>query len=306
MADSNSFVFGTLPTSSASFSCVDFKAKLRPRKRTIVAKGGRNRCSCGANTESSATNSNLSNSILTTPFSNPFPSSHPPSTNFPASISSGLQSCNDKKVMPLSSDNAENSRKDAQPNQQTIQKEIETVPKMEETSESVSSPRLPLIPISRILKDIPHSPHFLQLRSYSEVARKSLMAGWDRAFEETVEEIHTLKANDFWVRSSELWKTMEELQSLGYNVFRPRKRLVELTKVMEELHLHKMWIRRLKSKAESHRMEKCRLESVILGLQKSAEREQADLVEMLVEVTKMEKDAPKFDGAFAALAIEPM
>ncbi|XP_041002394.1 uncharacterized protein LOC121248006 isoform X2 [Juglans microcarpa x Juglans regia] len=299
MADSNSFVFGTLPTSSASFSCVDVKAKLRPRKRTIVAKGGRNRCSCGANTKSSTTNSNFSNSILTTPFSNPFSSSHPPSTNFPASISFGLQSCNNKKVMPLSSDKAENSRKDAQPNQQTIQKEIETAP---ETSESVSSRRLPLIPISRIRKGIPHSPHFLQLRSYSEVARKSLMAGWDRAFE----EIHTLIANDFWVRSSELWKTTEELQSLGYNVFRQRKSLVELTEVMEELHLYKMWIRRLKSKAESHRMEKCRLESVILGLLKSAEREQADLVEMLEEVTKMEKDAPKFNGAFAALAIEPM
>ncbi|KAG6735010.1 hypothetical protein I3843_01G288300 [Carya illinoinensis] len=259
MADSNSFVFGTLSASSASFSSgtFDVKAKLRPRNRLMVAKGGRNRSSFRANTESSATNSNLSNSTLTTPFSNPFPSSHPlyitstsgagETTNFPAPISSGLQSSNamnstvfvhvfassfvthDKKVMPLSSDHAENSWKDAQPNQHTIQKEIETVPKMEETSESVSSPRLPLIPISRILKGIPHSPHFLQIRSYSEVARKSLMAGWDRAFEETVEEIHTLTANDFWFRSSKLWKTMEELQSLGYNVFRPRKRLVELT-----------------------------------------------------------------------------
>lgn len=81
---------------------------------------------------------------------------------------------------------------------------------------------------------------------------------------------------------------------------------VELTEVMEELQLFKMWIRRLKSKAESHRMEKCRLESVILGLQKRAEREKADLVEMLEEVTQMEKDTPKFYAAFAALAIEPM
>lgn len=132
------------------------------------------------------------------------------------------------------------------------------------------------------------------------------MAGWDRAFEETVEEIHTLTANDFWVRSSKLWKTMEELQSLGYNVFRLRKRLAELTEVMEELQLYKMEIRRLKSKAESHRMEKCRLESVILGLQNRAQKEQADLVETLEEVIKMEKDAPKFVGVFAALAIEPM
>jgi len=68
---------------------------------------------------------------------------------------------------------------------------------MEENSEPASCPDLPLIPISRILKGMPHCPHFLQLRSYFEVARKNLMAGWDRAFEEAIKEIHSLTAKNF-------------------------------------------------------------------------------------------------------------
>lgn len=177
---------------------------------------------------------------------------------------------------------------------------------MEENSEPASCPDLALIPISRILKGIPHCPHFLQLRSYSEVARKNLIGGWDRAFEETVEEIHSLTAKDFWAEGGKLWKSMEELQSLGYNVFRLRKRLVELMEVMEEQKLSKLEIGRLARKAESHRMEKSRLESVILGLQQRAQREQAAMVDLLKEVAKMENDLPKFDGAVALLAMEPL
>jgi hypothetical protein len=130
-------------------------------------------------------------------------------------------------VESVSSEQAENSGKETKPNQQPTQKENEKVSLMEENSEPASCPDLALIPISRILKGIPHCPHFLQLRSYSEVARKNLIGGWDRAFEETVEEIHSLTAKDFWAEGGKLWKSMEELQSLGYNVFRLRKRLVE-------------------------------------------------------------------------------
>ncbi|GMY39841.1 DUF724 family protein [Fagus crenata] len=202
-------------------------------------------------------------------------------------------------VEVVSSAHADNSGKDTEPNQQTIQKE------MEQNSGSISCPPLPLIPISRILKGIPHSPHFLQLRSHSEAAKKNLMAGWDRTFEETVEDIHSLTAKDFWVRASELWKTMEELQSLGYNVFMLRKRLVELTEVMVDQKLSQLEIRRLKVKAESHRMEKSTLESVILGLKIRTEREQVAMIEVLKEVAKMENEVPKFDGVFASLAMEP-
>jgi hypothetical protein len=212
----------------------------------------------------------------------------------------------EKMVYSARSKQAENSGKDAEPNQQPTQRENKKVSQMEENSEPASCPDLPLIPISRILKGIPHCPHFLQLRSYSEVARKNLMAGWDRAFEEAVEEIHSLTAEDFWVEASELWKTMEDLQSLGYNVFRLRKRLVELMEVMEDQKLSKLEIGRLTRKAESHRMEKSRLESVILGLQQRAQREQAAMVERLKEVVEIKNGLPKFDGAFAVLAMEPL
>lgn len=212
-----------------------------------------------------------------------------------------IKHCDAEKMVEVAgSDHAENSGKDSGLNQQNTLKEIE------ENSEPVSCPPLPLISISRILKGIPHSPHFLQLRSHSEAARKNLMAGWDRAFEETVEEIHSLTANDFWVRASELWKTMEELQSSGYNVFKLRKRLVELTEVILQQKLSRLEIRRLKVKAESHRMEMSRLESVILGLHIQVEKEQVAMVEVLKEAAKMENELPKFDSGFASLAMGPL
>lgn len=206
-------------------------------------------------------------------------------------------------VESVSSDKGEKSGKDARSTQQTTWKDNKAV-SMEDASDSVHCPPLALIPISRILKGIPHGPHFLQLRSYSEMTRKILMNGWDRIFEETVEEIHSLSAKDFWARASQLCKTMEELNGLGYNVFPLRKRLVELAAVMEAQKLSKLEISRLKSKAESHRMEESRLESVILGLQQRARGQQAAMWELLKEVDKIEKDLPKFDDAFDVLAME--
>ena len=124
-----------------------------------------------------------------------------------------------------------------------------------------------LIMISRILKGIPQSPHFYQLRNQSKLVRKSIIALWDSIFEETVEQIQSLRANDFWVRAKELWKTLEELQTVGYNVVVLRRRSVELSNVMTEAKLSELDIKRLKVKAENHRAEKSRLEFVILNLQ---------------------------------------
>ncbi|KAL0003307.1 hypothetical protein SO802_017088 [Lithocarpus litseifolius] len=290
MADTNSFVFAATEGFSCSLGTInDVKDKRGCRICRVTRKGGKTRSHSfvfGGYTVSSATNQNLSNYTPTTPFCNPF--SFATSSVLP-------------HTTPIAgSDHAENSGKDSGLNQQNTLKVIE------DNSEPVSCPPLPLKRISRILKGIPHNPHFLQLRSHSEAARKNLMAGWDRAFEETVEEIHSLTANDFWVRASEMWKTMEELQSLGYNVLKLRKRLVELTEVMVQQKLSQLEIRRLKVKAESHRMEMSRLENVILGLQIQVEKEQLATVEVLKEVAKMENELPKFDSGFASLAMGPL
>ena len=90
--------------------------------------------------------------------------------------------------------------------------------------------------VSRILNGIAQSPHFYQLKSFSELTRKSLISGWDQVFEKTVEEFQSLQVVDFWVKAKELWKTMEELQSMVYNVILLR-RLVELTDVAMGLKL---------------------------------------------------------------------
>lgn len=165
---------------------------------------------------------------------------------------------------------------------------------------------LPLTLVSRSLNGIPQNPHFYQLRNYSELTRKKLISAWDQIFEETVKEIQSLQAVDFWVRAKKLWKTMEELQNLGYNVIALRKRLVELTDVMLEFKLSKCVIKGLKIKAENYRMEKSRLESLIVNLQAMAKREEDSMESKLIEAEKLENDLPKFDAAFAKLAKEPL
>ncbi|KAI4306805.1 hypothetical protein L6164_030051 [Bauhinia variegata] len=99
------------------------------------------------------------------------------------------------------------------------------------------------------------------------MVRDRSVAAWDRIFEETVEQIHDLKAEDFWDKASELWKVMEELQSMGYNVISIRRR-----------------------------MEKCRLESIILCLKGRIEREEENKVQVLNEVDNMEKELANYDG----------
>ncbi|XP_043816808.1 uncharacterized protein LOC110624697 isoform X14 [Manihot esculenta] len=163
-----------------------------------------------------------------------------------------------------------------------------------------------LMVISRILKGIPQDPHFYQLRNHSELARKIMICSWDQIFLETAEKIHSLQPNGFWVRARELWKTMEELQSMGYNVIPLRRRLVELTNVMTDLKLFKSNIKGLKIKAEDHRAEKRRLKFVILSLQEIIMGEEEGMERVVAEVMDLEKELPKFDEAFANLALEPL
>ncbi|KAG8644924.1 hypothetical protein MANES_10G015200v8 [Manihot esculenta] len=163
-----------------------------------------------------------------------------------------------------------------------------------------------LMVISRILKGIPQDPHFYQLRNHSELARKMMICSWDQIFLETAEKIHSLQPNGFWVRARELWKTMEELQSMGYNVIPLRRRLVELTNVMTDLKLFKSNIKGLKIKAEDHRAEKRRLKFVILSLQEIIMGEEEGMERVVAEVMDLEKELPKFDEAFANLALEPL
>ncbi|KAK9283672.1 hypothetical protein L1049_011922 [Liquidambar formosana] len=169
-----------------------------------------------------------------------------------------------------------------------------------------SNSHLPLTVVSKFLKGIPQNPHFLQLRRHSQLVKKNLISGWDQTFEETVDQIHALRAVDFWVRARELWRALEELQSLGYNVLLLRRRLVELTDVMMELKSSKCKILGLKNKAESHRMEKSRLESEILNLKSQVQREQISIEEALKNVVEMENEIPRFDGVFANLATKPL
>lgn len=174
-----------------------------------------------------------------------------------------------------------------------------------DTSETRTS-HLPLTAISKFLKGIPQSPHFFQLRNYSELVKKNLISGWDRTFEEVVEQIHALKVDDFWIRVRELWKTLEELQSLGYNVLLLRRRLVELHDILVELKWCKGKIFGLKNEAEIHRREKSRLEKEIIKLQAWVGREHICIKEALREVKAMENDLPKFETVFDNLALKPL
>lgn len=170
----------------------------------------------------------------------------------------------------------------------------------------LSNSPLPLTLVTRILNGIPQNPYFYQLRNYSELTRKNLISAWDQTFEETVIEIHSLQAMDFWVRAKTLWKTIEELQNLGYNVIALRRRLVDLGDIMMELKSSQLQIKGLKIKAENHRMEKSRLLSLIVNLQELAKKEEDCMESKLIEATKLENELLKFDAAFAKLAVKPI
>ncbi|CAL5203082.1 unnamed protein product [Lathyrus oleraceus] len=181
---------------------------------------------------------------------------------------------------------------------------VKTCKNPEENFDAPSNSPLPLIKISRVLNGIPQSPHFFQLRDFSELARERLIAAWDQAFEDTAKKVHDLKVKDFWVNARKVWKTMEDLQGMGYNVIPIRRRLVEMTEVMSEFKSSKLKILKMKSKAENHRMEKSRLESVVLGLQMRVEREGVKMVKLLCEVDEIEKALPSYDILVESLAMK--
>ncbi|GKV28320.1 hypothetical protein SLEP1_g37390 [Rubroshorea leprosula] len=175
-----------------------------------------------------------------------------------------------------------------------------TLPELEKDS------YLPLMVVSRILDGIPQDPHFYQLRNLSQLTRESLTSALDRVFEETVKQLYTLQVRDFWPKAKVLWKTMEDLQGMGYNVIVLRRRLVELTDVMVDLRQAKMRIKELRIKAEDHRLEKSRLKNIILNVQKMAEEEQERMLRLLTEAAKMEKELPNFDAEFVKLTMKPL
>ncbi|RHN68379.1 hypothetical protein MtrunA17_Chr3g0113251 [Medicago truncatula] len=181
---------------------------------------------------------------------------------------------------------------------------VKTNKKLQENSDAPSNSPLPLIKISRVLKGIPQSPHYFQLRNYSELAREKLIAAWDQAFEDTAEKVHDLMAKDFWINARKLWKTMEDLQGMGYNVIPIRRRLVEKTEVMILFKNSKLEILELKNKAENHRLERSRLESIVMSFQMRAEREGMNMVRLLGEVDQKEKTLPNYDILMESLAIK--
>jgi len=182
---------------------------------------------------------------------------------------------------------------------------VTTNKKLQENSDAPSNSHLPLIKISQVLKGIPQSPHFFQLRNYSEIAREKLIAAWDQAFEDTSEKVHDLKAKDFWINARKLWKSMEDLQGMGYNVIPIRRRLVEITEMMILFKNSKLEILKLKNKAENHRLERSRLESIVMSFQMRAEREGMNMVRLLGEVDKKEKTLPTYDILMESLAMKP-
>lgn len=184
--------------------------------------------------------------------------------------------------------------------------EVKTEEKIEENLDASSNSPLPLILISRVLNGIPQSPHFFQLRMYSELTREKLMVAWDQTFEDTAERIHDLKPEDnFRVCASKLWKTLEELQGMGYNVIPIRRRLVEMGEVIGEFKQRELEIVKLKNKAENHKFERSRFQSLILSFQQRAEREGRSMVQVLGEVDQLEKGLPKYGVLIANLAMKP-
>lgn len=189
--------------------------------------------------------------------------------------------------------------------EQVIKKDKLEVTEPEQSSSWVSEQSSSqVILVSRILKGIPQSPHFLPLKGYSDVAKHSLINAWDCIFEEVVDQIQSMQVNGFWVNAKRLWQTMGELQNMGYNVIAVRRRLVELTDVVLRIRRHRSDIRELKSKAEEHRAAKSRLEFEIMKLRDRVEAEKARLKEVMVKVKKMEQKVSQFDDVLSTMATQ--
>uniref|UniRef100_A0A803M3R3 Uncharacterized protein n=1 Tax=Chenopodium quinoa TaxID=63459 RepID=A0A803M3R3_CHEQI len=92
----------------------------------------------------------------------------------------------------------------------------------------------------------------------------------------------------------------------GYNVVPLRRRLVELSDVLENKIRHRIEKGRLKSKAEQHMMEKNKLEFEIVKLKAKAEAEKASFEDVMAKVAKMDDEMPRFNASFTVLAIKPL
>ncbi|KAH9614754.1 hypothetical protein KSS87_016542 [Heliosperma pusillum] len=161
-----------------------------------------------------------------------------------------------------------------------------------------------IVIVSRILKGMPQNPHFLPLKSYSNVAKQRLINAWDNIFEETVDNLLSLQVNGFSADAKRLWETMEELEKMGYDVILLRRRLVELTDVIIRQRNRRSEIVRLKDKAEQHKMEKSRLEFEIVKLRARVEAAEASVDDVMDKVRKIEDEMPHLNDVFTKLAIK--
>ncbi|KAL2928619.1 Laminin subunit gamma-1 [Bienertia sinuspersici] len=80
---------------------------------------------------------------------------------------------------------------------------------------------------------------------------------------------------------------------MGYNVVPLRRRLVELSDVVQRRTTHRIEKTRLKSMATRHMMEKNKLEYEIVKLKAKAEAEKASFEDVMDRVAKMEDEMPR-------------
>lgn len=159
---------------------------------------------------------------------------------------------------------------------------------------------------TRILKGITHNPHFTPLQSYSKRSREKMIVGWDVIFEETVDQIQSLTTEGFSGNAHDLWKTIAELENLGYSVSRLRKRLDELTDVMHKRNSSEAEVSDLNAKADNYRKEKKKIESDIADMQAQADMAQAKVDELVDQADKMASNLPIVDALFENVAKSPL
>ncbi|XP_077217090.1 uncharacterized protein LOC143851522 isoform X3 [Tasmannia lanceolata] len=154
---------------------------------------------------------------------------------------------------------------------------------------------------TRVLKGIPQNPHFHPLQIYSKRVQKNLIRGWDQTCVEITEKIENLLVEEFWESIDELQQTLSELESMGYNVMRLKKRLDALKEVMVTKKESWVDIVVLQKKVEDRKIKLERLKSEISKLQAEAEEEQVGIDELMNEATKREENLQVFNAEFAKI-----
>ncbi|KAF5179747.1 Duf724 family protein, partial [Thalictrum thalictroides] len=155
---------------------------------------------------------------------------------------------------------------------------------------------------TRILRGITQTPHYTPLQCYSKRAREKLIVGWDEIFEETIDQIQSLTTETFSSNVSELWKTMAELENLGYNVARLKKRMEDLTDVIDRRNTSQTEISDLRAKAEDYKEQKKKIEKEIADLQAQVDNAQVMVNELMDQADKMEGNLPVVDALFESVA----